>query len=103
MLYTPSFVFMALANLFVVSGIGAFFMFPLFIAEHGGSEVDIGLVMGAASLTSVLFRPWISETIDRIGTIDDAYHEIAVSGSLVVDADGANADCEVYVLCMRVS
>lgn len=43
------------------------------------------------------------KTIDRIGTLDDAYHEIAASGTLTVDADGANADCEVYIMCMRVA
>jgi len=43
------------------------------------------------------------KTIDRAGTIDDAYYEIAASGSLSVVGDGANADVEVYVLCVRVA
>ena len=66
-LYSPAFITMAFANLFTVSSIGAFFLFPLFIADHGGSKADIGIIMGAASLTSVFCRPWISEMIDRIG------------------------------------
>jgi MFS family permease len=67
MLYSPSFITMALANLFTVCSIGAFFLFPLFITSHGGSKADIGVIMGIASLTSVLCRPWIAEMIDRIG------------------------------------
>jgi len=58
---------MAAANFFTVSGFGCFFLFPLFIISHGGSKADIGIIMGATALSSVLCRPWISEMIDRIG------------------------------------
>ena len=67
MLYTPSFLLMSFANFFTVCSLGAFFLFPLFIKDHGGSKADIGILMGAFALTSVLCRPWISEMIDRIG------------------------------------
>jgi MFS family permease len=67
MLYTPSFLLMSFANFFTVSSFGTFFLFPLFIKDHGGSEADIGIVMGAFALSSVLCRPWISTLIDRIG------------------------------------
>lgn len=66
-LYTPSFVLMAAANFFTVSSLGCFFLFPIFVMSHGGSNADIGIVMGAAALSSVLCRPWISEMIDRVG------------------------------------
>ncbi len=66
-LYTRSFILMAMANFFNVSSFGTFFLFPLFVTRHGGSKVDIGLIMGTAALSSVLCRPWISEMIDRIG------------------------------------
>jgi len=66
-LYTPSFVLMAAANFFTVSSFGCFFLFPLFITSHGGSKTDIGIIMGATVLSSVLCRPWISEMIDRFG------------------------------------
>ena len=36
-------------------------------------------------------------------TIDDAYHEIAASGSLSVVGDGSLADVIVYIECIRVS
>ncbi len=67
MLYSASFVAMFLANLCIVSSFGAFFLFPVFIAEHGGSEGDIGIVMGCFALASAVCRPWVSEMIDRVG------------------------------------
>ena len=58
---------MAAANFASSAGFGAFFLFPLFIAERGGSEADIGVIMGIFALSSVLCRPWVSEMIDRLG------------------------------------
>jgi MFS family permease len=58
---------MALSNFFTLSSFGAFFLFPLFILKHGGNDVDVGVIMGAFTLASVVCRPWISEMIDRIG------------------------------------
>ncbi|MFH1240768.1 MAG: MFS transporter [Pseudomonadota bacterium] len=66
-LYSPSFILMAAANLFIVSSFGSFFLFPLFITSHGGTKADIGIIMGTAVLSSVLCRPWVSEMTDRIG------------------------------------
>jgi MFS family permease len=67
MLYNPSFITMAFSNLFTVSSFGTFFLFPLLITSYGGSKSDIGIIMGAFALSSVLCRPWISNMIDRIG------------------------------------
>jgi MFS family permease len=67
MLYNPSFITMALSNLFTVSSFGTFFLFPLLITSYGGSKSDIGIIMGVFALSSVLCRPWISNMIDRIG------------------------------------
>ncbi|RLB13984.1 MAG: MFS transporter, partial [Deltaproteobacteria bacterium] len=66
-LYTKTFVQFAISNLFTVSSFGTFFIFPLFITAYGGGKADIGIIMGAFALSSVLCRPWISEMIDRIG------------------------------------
>jgi MFS family permease len=66
-LYTRTFLTMSLANFFTSSSFGSFFLFPLFISNLGGSKLDIGIVMGVFSLSSVLSRPWISSMIDRIG------------------------------------
>ena len=67
MLYSPSFLLMSFANFFTVSSFGTFFLFPLFVTDHGGSKADIGIIMGAFALSSVLCRPWISALVDRIG------------------------------------
>lgn len=67
MLYTPKFFIMALANLSILASFGAFFLFPLFITERGGRQTDIGILMGAFALASVLCRPWISKMVDAIG------------------------------------
>lgn len=67
MFYTPTFIRMAVSYLFIACSFGAFFLLPLFIMGHGGSKADIGILMGAFGLSSVLCRPWISAMIDRIG------------------------------------
>jgi len=66
-LYSPAFILMWIANFFVVTSMSAFFLFPLFILDHGGGESDIGVLMGAMMLSSVLIRPWISQMIDHFG------------------------------------
>lgn len=82
------------------------FKFRVLDAWSVATSADGGtwkLTNGTNDITDNVTVTGTDKTIDRIGTIDNAYHEIAASGSLVVDADGANADCEVYIQCMRVS
>jgi MFS family permease len=58
---------MALGNFSATASFGVFFLFPLVIVDYGGSEVDIGIIMGVFVLASTLGRPWISEMVDRFG------------------------------------
>ena len=58
---------MAMANMFTMASISSFFLLPLFITRHGGTEADIGILMAVFTFASILSRPWISEMIDRIG------------------------------------
>lgn len=67
MLYSPVFISMSLVNLLTVSSFGMYFLFPLFISDHHGTKSDIGIMMGIFTLSAVIFRPWISDMIDRIG------------------------------------
>jgi len=67
MLYTPAFAALFLTNLMIVASFAGFFLFPLFITAHGGSETDIGLLMGSFALASAACRPWVSEMIDSLG------------------------------------
>ena len=66
-LYTPAFAALFFANLSLVASFASFFLFPLFITQHGGSNQDIGMIMGAFALASAFCRPWVAEMIDRIG------------------------------------
>lgn len=66
-LYSRAFWAMSLANFSTAASFGVFFLFPLFIELHGGSESDIGIIMGVFALAATVCRPWVSELIDRIG------------------------------------
>jgi MFS family permease len=66
-LYTRNFLLLWISNFFMTTCIGCFFLFPLYIKDHGGSESDIGILMGAVTISSVLLRPWISQAVDRFG------------------------------------
>jgi hypothetical protein len=60
------------------------------------------LTDGTNDITDAVAVTATDKTIDRAGTIDDAYYEIAADGSLSVVGDGSLADVEVYVLVMRI-
>ena len=66
-IYTSPFVRMSGANFFIVISFAHFFLFPLFIKDRGGSKADIGVIMAAFLVASILCRPWISEMVDRLG------------------------------------
>jgi len=54
-------------SLLMMTGIGVFYLFPLFVLDRGGDKTDIGLLMGIMGLSAVLTRPWISGLVDQIG------------------------------------
>jgi len=66
-LFTGSFLLLLAGSLMLHTGVGVFFLFPLFVLEIGGNKADIGILMGAMSLAAVCGRPWISGLVDRIG------------------------------------
>ncbi|ABA89707.1 membrane protein, major facilitator superfamily [Syntrophotalea carbinolica DSM 2380] len=66
-LYSRAFWAMSLANFSTAASFGVFFLFPLFIEARGGSEADIGIIMGVFGLAATLCRPWVSGLVDRIG------------------------------------
>lgn len=66
-LYSKHFILMSIANFFMTTCLGSFFLFPLYIKAYGGAESDIGILMGAITISSVLGRPWISQAVDRFG------------------------------------
>lgn len=66
-LYTPNFILMWCANFFTATCLGSFFLFPLFIKDLGGSKADIGILMGAVTISAILGRPWIAQAVDQFG------------------------------------
>jgi MFS family permease len=66
-LYTLPFLLMGLANFSSIAGFACFYLFPLFLVDRGASQTDVGLIMGAFSLSAVLCRPWVAAMIDRLG------------------------------------
>lgn len=58
---------------------------------------------GTNDLTNAVTVTGTDKTRNAITTLDDAYHEIAASGTLRVVGDGALADCIVYVRAVRVA
>ncbi|TDG00764.1 MFS transporter [Paenibacillus piri] len=67
-LWTRSFIQMTIGMLFLFTG---FYLLlptlPLFIKQLGGSESQIGLVMGVFTLSAVVFRPIVGGLLDRYG------------------------------------
>jgi len=66
-LFTGSFLLLLAGSLMLQTGMGVFYLFPLFVLEIGGNKADIGILMGAMSLAAVCGRPWVSGLVDRIG------------------------------------
>ena len=67
MLLTRRFIAITVVNFFAACNLGAFYLFPLFLADHGGTSADIGYIMGAFPLASVLSRPLMWTRIDPAG------------------------------------
>ncbi len=66
-LYTREFVLLLTSGLLLTTGIGVFYLFPLFVLNLGGSKSDIGILMGTMSLSAVVLRPWTSGLVDHLG------------------------------------
>ena len=66
-LYTREFVLLLISGLLLTTGIGVFYLFPLYVLDLGGSKSDIGILMGTMSLSAVALRPWTSGLVDRLG------------------------------------
>ncbi len=66
-LYTRKFVLLLTSGLLLTTGIGVFYLFPLYVLDLGGSKSDIGILMGIMSLSAVALRPWTSGLVDHLG------------------------------------
>ncbi|MBI4704329.1 MAG: MFS transporter [Deltaproteobacteria bacterium] len=55
------------ANFLIFFVTSTFVLYPLLIKRSGGTDTDVGLVMGVFSLVSVLLRPVAGAVADRVG------------------------------------
>jgi len=69
-LWTKSYINMLISMLFLFT---SFYMLyptlPLFIKEIGGNESQVGFMMGAFTLSAVIFRPIVGGLLDRFGRL----------------------------------
>ncbi|WP_337288065.1 MFS transporter [Candidatus Methylomirabilis sp.] len=56
-----------LSNFFFFASLNAFTLLPLYIKTLGGTESQIGWIMGSYSLTAILGQPLAGALIDRFG------------------------------------
>lgn len=58
---------------------------------------------GTTPITNSVAVTAIDKTVDRVGTIDDATHEILLAGTMRVVGDGSLANCKVYISAVAVA
>jgi MFS family permease len=61
------FLFTTVANFFFFMSFASYFLLPLHVRALGGSESQIGAVMGASGLASLAILPLVAISIDRLG------------------------------------
>ena len=66
-LFTSPFLVLLAVSMMLQTGMGVFYLFPLYVLDIGGNKADIGILMGAMSLAAVCGRPVVSSLVDRIG------------------------------------
>lgn len=62
-----NFTLIIVANFFFFSNFSSFFLLPLYIKQLGGTEADIGFIMGSFGITSLGAIPFVTYLIDRYG------------------------------------
>jgi MFS family permease len=65
--FTPTFLTAWVASFLFFISISAFYLLPLYIKSLNGSEVEIGLIMGAFNAIAIICQPVVGEWVDRIG------------------------------------
>ena len=66
-LLNPDFFLLLTSNLFMWTGVGCFFLLPLFLEQLGANKFDIGILMGTMMLMAVFVRPQASKLVDTVG------------------------------------
>lgn len=67
-IFTRNFIFITIINLFVFFSFQMIFpTLPLYVKSLGGTDIVIGLVAGAFTITSLLTRPFAGLALDKLG------------------------------------
>jgi MFS family permease len=66
-IYSAGFFIASLSNFFFFASANAFSLLPLYIKALGGTESQIGAIMGTYSLTAILAQPLAGALADRFG------------------------------------
>ena len=62
-----AFIRATITNFFFFFGLNCFILLPLYIEGAGGSEVEIGLVMGLYNAVGILCQPLVGPLVDALG------------------------------------
>jgi len=57
----------AVTNFLFFSNIASFNLLPLYIKRLGGTETEIGLIMGVCNIAAIFCQPVLGEWVDRLG------------------------------------
>jgi MFS family permease len=63
----PAFVRATAVNFFFFAGLNGFVLLPLYITAQGGTEVEVGLVMGLYSAVGIVCQPLVGPWTDAVG------------------------------------
>lgn len=66
---------------------------PLYVQDAGGSEAQIGLVIGAFALASVIARPAVGSGVDRYACFDIGIGLGSFGLGMVAGAQGCGSGC----------
>lgn len=64
---TGPFLRAALTNFFFIASLNCFVLLPLYIQRLGGTEVEIGLIMGIYHASGIVCQPLVGIGVDRLG------------------------------------
>lgn len=66
-IFTPAFLTIWLANFLFFTNLSSFYLLPLYIKSLGGTEAEIGLIMGGLNAVAIICQPLVGEWVDRAG------------------------------------
>jgi len=66
-IFTKNFLLLFMAHLFFGFSFWPFVLLPVHLQMLGADPVEIGLIMGSASLAGILSRPFVGIALDRVG------------------------------------